>query len=120
MSTLDAFLGPHHVEERCSNCGKILGVKRPKYTIIKDKEKLPYCRDCAKPLLPKPVPKKKEEDENTGEPSIGLRSREDGKVQSKREDVAFERLLKGVEELSNHRKLLRRCMLYVRAPSSRN
>jgi len=74
MSTLDAFLQPHHVEERCSNpkCRKILGAKEPKYTIRfkgkEGKEAPPYCRECARAILPKPVlPKRKEEDENTSE-----------------------------------------------------
>ena len=63
MSTLDAFLQPHHVEERCSNphCRKILGAKEPKYTIrVKDKE-TSYCRECARAILPKPKPKESEE-----------------------------------------------------------
>ena len=74
MSTLDAFLQPQlvkpkqtdsiYVEERCSKCRKILGVKEPKYTIrIKGKE-APYCRECARAILPKPKPKETSEEES--------------------------------------------------------
>lgn len=74
MSTLDAFLPPQlvkpkqvdsgiYVEERCSNpkCRKILGAKEPKYTIRFKGKEAPYCRECAKAILPKPKPQETEE-----------------------------------------------------------
>ena len=78
MSTLDAFLPPQivkpkqfdsgiHVEERCSNpkCRKILGAKEPKYTLrFKGKEE-PYCRECARAILPKPKPTKETSEEES-------------------------------------------------------
>ena len=73
MSTLDAFLPPQlvkpnqrdsgiYVEERCSNpkCRKILGAKEPKYEIRVKGKVTPYCRECARAILPKP--KKTEEE----------------------------------------------------------
>lgn len=75
MSTLDAFLQPQlvkpnqrdsgiYVEERCSNsnCRKILGVKEPKYTIRAKGKEEPYCRECARAILPKPKPEEASEE----------------------------------------------------------
>jgi len=59
---LDAFLAPHVIEERCSDCGKSLGKVRPTYTLkIKGKDK-PFCRDCAIKKMPKPEPREDESD----------------------------------------------------------
>lgn len=63
--SLDSFLVPHVIEERCSDCGKILGKKRPKYT-LKNKD-APYCRDCAVKRMPKPESKETSEEEEEKE-----------------------------------------------------
>jgi len=79
--TLDQFMPPTivkskpdsgiFVEERCSNpkCGKILGLKEPKYTIRSKGKEAVYCRDCAKAILPKP-PKPETEEVNKEEGCI--------------------------------------------------
>jgi DNA-directed RNA polymerase subunit RPC12/RpoP len=70
--SLDQFLPPVavkpkqdtklYVEEKCSDCGKLLGVENPEYDLrIKGIVK-PYCRECAKKRLPKPKPQEIEEE----------------------------------------------------------
>lgn len=70
--TLDQFLPPTvvksrpdsgiFVEERCSNpkCRKILGPTVIKYTLRVKGEKKPYCRECARAIMPKPKPETEE------------------------------------------------------------
>jgi len=71
--TLDAFLGPEivrpkqdpgiYVQEKCSDCGQLLGSKNPLYTLLIKGEKKPYCRECAIKRLPKPKPKEEIKEE---------------------------------------------------------
>lgn len=59
--TLDTFFqAPKPKEtERCSNpkCGKILGVKEPKYTLTIKGKATAFCRECARKHLPEPRPR---------------------------------------------------------------
>lgn len=76
--TLDAFFGPQivktkqdpgiYIQEKCSDCGQILGSKNPLYTLLIKGEKKPYCRECAIKRLPKP--KKESQEEKTEEPQV--------------------------------------------------
>ena len=71
--TLDAFLEPQivkpkqdpgiYVQEKCSDCGKLLGSNDPEYALKIKGEVKPYCRDCARKRLPKPKPKEEEDKE---------------------------------------------------------
>jgi len=70
--TLDAFLGPQivkpkqdsgiFVQEKCSDCGQLLGANKPMYALKIKGEVKPYCRDCARKRLPKPKPKEEQQE----------------------------------------------------------
>lgn len=70
--SLDDFLPPVavkpkqtkgiYIEQKCSDCGKVLGVENPEYDLKIKGEVKPYCRDCALKRMPKPKPKETEEE----------------------------------------------------------